>query len=106
MPVSTSKEWLYCEYICIIVYTPETYDRLLSAEVILPEENLLVPAPVINRKHDSDDPIGVALKNPVLDTKIYEVQFPDGHVEEYAANVIAENIYSQVDIQGNCHLIF
>ncbi len=32
---------------------------------------------------------------------MYEVTFPDGHVEEYVANVIAENIYSQVDEEGN-----
>jgi hypothetical protein len=32
---------------------------------------------------------------------VYEVTFPDGHIEEYAANIIAENIYSQVD--GEVH---
>jgi hypothetical protein len=32
--------------------------------------------------------------NPILDTRIYEVEFPDGEVLEYAANVIAENLYS------------
>lgn len=37
---------------------------------------------------------------------MYEVQFPDGHIEEYTAKVIAENIYSQVDANGNHHLIY
>jgi hypothetical protein len=27
--------------------------------------------------------------------------FQDGHVEEYAANIIAENMYAQVDVEGN-----
>ena len=31
---------------------------------------------------------------------IYEVQFPDGQVKEYAANVIAENMLTQVDSDG------
>jgi hypothetical protein len=35
-----------------------------------------------------------------MDTRIYDVQFPDGHVEAYSANVIAENIYAQVDEEG------
>jgi hypothetical protein len=31
----------------------------------------------------------------------YEVQFPDGHVEELTANVIAESMFSQVDDEGH-----
>ncbi len=33
------------------------------------------------------------------------MQFLDGHIEEYAANAITENIYSQVDAEGLQHLI-
>jgi hypothetical protein len=33
------------------------------------------------------------------------VQFPDGHTEEFAANTIAENIFSQVDEEGNQYLL-
>jgi hypothetical protein len=35
----------------------------------------------------------------------FDVQFPDGHTEEYAANIIAENIYAQVDPEGNQFLL-
>ena len=31
---------------------------------------------------------------------MYDVEFPDEKVKEYAANVIAENILSQVDSEG------
>jgi hypothetical protein len=52
-------------------YTPETYDALLSAEIILPKGDILVPAQVIKHKPDSDrNPIGVANNNPVLDTRV------------------------------------
>ena len=31
---------------------------------------------------------------------IYEVEFPDGQVKEYAANLIMENMLTQVDSDG------
>jgi hypothetical protein len=70
-------------------YTPETYDAMISADLLLPKGDVLVPAKVIARKHDvQGNPIGRANTNPILDSRVYEVQFPDGHVEEYAANVL------------------
>jgi hypothetical protein len=66
----------------------------------------LLPAKVIGRKHDRDGkPLGIGHSNPLLDTRIYEVQFPDGHTEEFTANTIVENIYSQVDNEGNQFLL-
>ena len=35
--------------------------------------------------------------SPILNTKVYDVMFPDGAVQQYSANTIVENIYSQVD---------
>jgi hypothetical protein len=49
--------------------------------------------------------VGIANNNPLLDTRVYEVEFPDGHREEYAANMIAESIYAEVDPEGNQYLI-
>ena len=39
-------------------------------------------------------------ENPILNSVIYEVEFPDGQLKEYAANVIAENMLAQVDHEG------
>jgi hypothetical protein len=39
--------------------------------------------------------------NPMLDTREYEVLFPDGTQQSYMANAIAENLYSQVDSEGH-----
>jgi hypothetical protein len=36
----------------------------------------------------------------MLDNRTYEIEFPDGRSDEYTANVIAENMYSQCDIEG------
>jgi hypothetical protein len=77
-----------------------------NAEVILPKGGILIPARVIGRKRDeSGNPIGTANTNPILDTCLYDVQFLDGRVETYAANIIAENIYSQLDNEGNRFLL-
>jgi hypothetical protein len=45
--------------------------------------------------------IGRSNSNPLLDSSMYEVQFEDGSVDRYHANIIAENIYSRVDSAGN-----
>ena len=41
-----------------------------------------------------------------MDTRKYEVTLPDGSVNSYLANMIAENIYSQVDKEGNNCALF
>ena len=44
--------------------------------------------------------VGTYDNNPSLSTIIYDVEFPDGTVKEYSANVIAENMLTQVDSEG------
>ena len=43
--------------------------------------------------------------NPILDTRVYEVEFPDGTINDYAANILAEALYAQVDVDGNRYLL-
>jgi hypothetical protein len=31
---------------------------------------------------------------------VYEIEFPDGELKEYAANILAENMLSQVDYEA------
>ena len=83
----------------------EDYDKLINAEVVLMKGDELQKAIVVCRKRDSDgNLVGKKHSNPILDSRMYELQFPDGHREEYTANLIAENIYSQVDEDGKRHL--
>ena len=57
---------------------------------------------VKKRKIDDDGiPVGVANDNPLLDNRVYVVEWLDGHTEELMANVIAENLFAQVDDEGN-----
>jgi hypothetical protein len=81
---------------------PKQIDRYILAQVILPVNDEQLLGTVTARKRDNHgNPIGISNKNPVLDTHIYEVTFPDGHSVEYSANTIAECLYSQVDSEGN-----
>lgn len=79
-----------------------SYDKYISAQVLLPKGDGLVSGKVIKRKRDDNgNPVGRSNQNPLLDTRVYEVHFPDGTEQEYTANLIAESLYSQVDDEGN-----
>jgi hypothetical protein len=43
---------------------------------------------------------GRANANSMLDTRTYEIEFPDGRSDEYTTSVIVENMYAQCDIEG------
>ena len=87
-------------------YTPEAYDEYLTTEVLLPSMGTLTKAKVTGRKRDVDgNPIGKRHSNPMLDTREYEVEFPDGATDVFTANIIAENLYAQVDDEGNSYSI-
>jgi hypothetical protein len=82
-------------------YTPDSFDQYLTAEVLLPRNGEEHQGTVRRRVKDEDGkPIGLRSSNPILDTRQYEVDFPDGSTESYSANLIAENLYSQVDEEG------
>ena len=82
--------------------TPITYDTCIGAEVVLPKGNDMVSGTVKSRVKDFEgQPIGEADKNPILDTWVYKVEFSDGENAELGANIIAECMYAQCDIECN-----
>jgi hypothetical protein len=87
-------------------WTADAFDQYINAEVMLPRGDTLQRAQVKSRKRNADgDPVGTANSNPILDSRVYMVEHPDGAISEFTANVIAENLYSQVDSEGNEYLI-
>mmetsp|Transcript_26808 Transcript_26808/g.40563 ORF Transcript_26808/g.40563 Transcript_26808/m.40563 type:complete len:138 (-) Transcript_26808:449-862(-) len=48
-------------------------------------------------KDHRGNPIGTAHDNPILDTRMYEVEYADGSKQALSANVIAENLFASVD---------
>ena len=75
------------------------YDIYMESERMLPRDGdyrqaaRFVGVSRINIEHN----IGEFDHNLILNTKVYDVMFPDVSVHRYAANTISMNIYSQVD---------
>ena len=91
----------------IDAFEADQYDELLLAEPLLPRNNTLQSARIVGCKRDQDgNPVGQYNHNPLLNTRIYLAEFPDGHVAEYGANIIAEAIYNQVDSEGFDEVLF
>ena len=52
-------------------------------------------ARVAKRLKDKDSrPFGIASYNPILDTRIYEVEYVDRYKSAMAANMIANNLFA------------
>ena len=85
------------------------FDGFLNAEIGLKREGgeEVAHAKVIKRAKDKNgNPIGTKHEsgNPLLDTRRYIVELYDGTREEISANILAENIMSQVDEEGHRQL--
>ena len=78
-----------------------SYDKFLNAELEAHFDGQSVNGKVVRRMTDQDgNLVGEYDKNPLKNTAVYEVEFENGMVREYAANAIAEAIYSQCDAEG------
>jgi hypothetical protein len=89
-------------------YDPDSYDNYLGMALTLDRDGSDPQfARVTKRVKDNQGtPIGVANNNPILDTRLYEVEYPDGHRAAMSANIISENLLSQVDQDGHRALLF
>ena len=83
-------------------YTPDVYDPHVGMQILMDRGgNEPELAKVIKRLRDEDgNPIGVAHDNPLVDTRLYEIEYEDGYRVPVAANVIAENLFNQVNDDG------
>ena len=82
-------------------FTPDTCDDwYLNMELAVPRGDNPNPqyAKVRKRLRDPDGiPIGTANENPILDSRMYEVEYQDGTKASLTANYIAENLFAQLD---------
>ena len=77
------------------------YDTIINAEVRLQLGEEYATGKVIGRSIGADGTVtGVYDENPHRSSIVYDVEFPDGQVKEYSANIIAENMLTQVDRDG------
>ena len=62
---------------------------------------------VNKRLKDKDGrPIGIAAENPILDTRMYKVEYSDGYKTAMTANAISSNLFAQIDQDGQCFALF
>ena len=90
-------------------FTPDTYDdQYLNMELAVPRGDNPNPqyTKVTKRLRDANGiPIGTANENPILDSCMYEVEYQDSTKSSLAANYIGENLFAQVDQEGNRHIL-
>ena len=82
--------------------TAEVNDNILGTSVLLPVNGELIEGIVKSRKQTSDGKllVGKSNNNPLLDTRIYNVEFPDGGMEEFTTNTIIESLIEHTDENG------
>ena len=77
------------------------YDLLIHSKISLYKHDRLQSAKFLCQ---SLDPSGCSVdayhKNPIINTLVYDVEFPDGEVKKYSANIIAKKLLAQVDDEG------
>jgi len=76
---------------------------LVNCGVLLPQGEATHLAKVVRQSIDGEGIcIGKYDSNPIMNTSVYDVEFPNGTLKEYGANIIAKNILAQCDLDG-CH---
>jgi hypothetical protein len=86
--------------------TPEMGDNYLNAEISVPQGGTLAKGHITSRERDKDgNPIGLANANPILDTREYTFTFDNGDETVLNANLIAEAIYAQCNLEGNQYVL-
>jgi hypothetical protein len=76
-------------------------DTLINIDVLLPKGEGDALVKVTQCSVDSNGKvIGEFNENPLLNTILYECEFEDGTAKEYTANMIASNIFQEMDADG------
>jgi hypothetical protein len=80
----------------------DTYHSFIGAEVIVTDASgNRCMAKVLRRVRESYATDNVGNQNIFNDCSVFKVEFPDGTIDRLNANVIAENLFAQVDEHGH-----
>ena len=83
------------------------YDLLIHSEIYLTQRGRLQSAKVLCRSLDpSGRYVGTYHKNPIINTLVYDVKFPEEEMKEYSANIISENLLAKVNNKGFMLTVF
>ncbi len=91
-----------CDASGMPVDSPPMSDILVGVELLLPSGEGTALCKVLRQSVDKDGKMkGTFDENPMLNSMIYDVKFPDGAVREYRGNIIAQNVLEQIDNDGH-----
>ena len=77
------------------------FNKIINAEVMIQNGDEMAMGKVTRRSLDADGrTTGTYHDTPFLNMITYDIEFHDGQVKEYGANIIAENMLTQVDSDG------
>ena len=81
----------------------ESYDKYIGAEVMIDVPGEGASRVTINRRVENANGKKAVRyhRNPLMDTHEYELEYDDGTQDQYFANIIAENLYLQIDSEGH-----
>ena len=86
------------------VYCP---NELTGMDVYLSHGDHTEIAKVLGRKRNADGNfVGRKHANPIFDSRIFVVEFPDGELKDIGYNILAEHLHSQMDDEGNIYKLF
>ena len=81
-------------------------DQYINAEILLPRGDKMARGQVVCQEHHANgNLISGSSQNPIVVINIYEVKFSGEEIVEHAANIIAESMYAQCDVNGNEYLL-
>ena len=79
----------------------EHLDEFIGTQILLSTKTGPELIKVTSRKRDSTGHlIGTKYSRPTLDSRIYNVQFPDGHYDQYITYVLVEALFDSCDDDG------
>ena len=84
-------------------FDPDSFDTYLNMELAIDRggEHPMSARVTKRLKDHEGKPIGTAHQNPIMDTRMYEVEYTNGFKQAMSANVIAENMFASVDEEGH-----
>ena len=86
------------------VYGP---NKLMGMEVCLSHGDHTKIAKVLGRKRNAEGNfVGWKHANPILDSRVFVVEFPDGEWKDISYNILAEHLHAQMDDEGNIYKLF
>ena len=88
------------------VPTPEVNDNYVNYSAIFTRGDSYARGKIIGQKRDADgNYVGRTNYNPMLDKRVYLVEFDDGEVSELTENVISDSMYAAFNDSINEYLI-